>query len=286
MEKLNPNSHLTAKEREKLSYPSRILFNQNRIEGSVLDFGCGHGKDVEELKGKGIDISGYDPHYQPNFPTEKFDTIICHYVLNVIQKQEQAKVLYEISTLLKFGGKAYFSVRRDINKPGYRTHFIHKVKTYQTNVVLPFKTVFKNENVEIYEYQQYCFLNQNKPKVSPFFEKLEPKEQVGEIASCFAFRDKFPVSKGHTLVVPKRKVSDYFELSFKEQSACWFLVNLVKAELQKTYNPNGFNVGINIEAVAGQTVPQCHIHIIPRYTGDVENPRGGVRGVIPEKMSY
>ena len=286
MEKLNPNSHLTAKEREKLSYPSRILLNQNRIEGSVLDFGCGHGKDVEELKGKGIDISGYDPHYQPNFPTEKFDTIICHYVLNVIQKQEQAKVLYEISTLLKFGGKAYFSVRRDINKPGYRTHFIHKVKTYQTNVVLPFKTVFKNENVEIYEYQQYCFLNQNKPKVSPFFEKLEPKEQVGEIASCFAFRDKFPVSKGHTLVVPKRKVSNYFELSFKEQSACWFLVNLVKAELQKTYNPDGFNVGININEDAGQTVPHAHIHIIPRYNGDVENPRGGVRGVIPEKMSY
>ena len=286
MEKLNPNSHLTAKEREKLSYPSRILFNQNRIEGSVLDFGCGHGKDVEELKGKGIDISGYDPHYQPNFPTEKFDTIICHYVLNLIQKQEQAKVLYEISTLLKFGGKAYFSVRRDINKPGYRTHFIHKVKTYQTNVVLPFKTVFKNENVEIYEYQQYCFLNQNKPEVSPFFEKLEPKEQVGEIASCFAFRDKFPVSKGHTLVVPKRKVSNYFELSFKEQSACWFLVNLVKAELQKTYNPDGFNVGININEDAGQTVPHAHIHIIPRYNGDVENPRGGVRGVIPEKMSY
>jgi diadenosine tetraphosphate (Ap4A) HIT family hydrolase len=286
MEKLNPNSHLTAKEREKLSYPSRILLNQNRIEGKVLDFGCGHGKDVEELKGKGIDISGYDPHYQPNFPTEKFDTIICHYVLNVIQKQEQAKVLYEISTLLKFGGKAYFSVRRDINKPGYRTHFIHKVKTYQTNVVLPFKTVFKNENVEIYEYQQYCFLNQNKPEVSPLFEKLEPKEQVGEIASCFAFRDKFPVSKGHTLVVPKRKVSNYFELSFKEQSACWFLVNLVKAELQKTYNPDGFNVGININEDAGQTVPHAHIHIIPRYNGDVENPRGGVRGVIPEKMSY
>jgi diadenosine tetraphosphate (Ap4A) HIT family hydrolase len=286
MSNYNLNSHFTAKEREKLSYPSRILLNQNRIEGKVLDFGCGHGKDVEELKGKGIDISGYDPHYQPNFPTEKFDTIICHYVLNVIQKQEQAKVLYEISTLLKFGGKAYFSVRRDINKPGYRTHFIHKVKTYQTNVVLPFKTVFKNENVEIYEYQQYCFLNQNKPEVSPFFEKLEPKEQVGEIASCFAFRDKFPVSKGHTLVVPKRKVSNYFELSFKEQSACWFLVNLVKAELQKTYNPDGFNVGININEDAGQTVPHAHIHIIPRYNGDVENPRGGVRGVIPEKMSY
>jgi len=286
MENLNPNNHLTAKEREKISYPSRILLNQNWIEGKVLDFGCGHGKDVEELKEKGIDIIGYDPHYQPEYPTVTFDTILCHYVLNVIQKQEQAKVLYDVSRLLKFGGKAYFSVRRDIKKPGFRTHFIHKVKTYQTNVVLPFKTVFKNENVEIYEYQHYCFLNQNKSDISPFFEKLEPKEQVGEMASCFAFRDKYPVSLGHTLVIPKRKVSDYFELTFKEQSACWFLVNLVKEDLQKTYTPDGFNIGINSGTSAGQTIPHAHIHIIPRYKGDMENPRGGVRGVIPNKMNY
>lgn len=282
----NIYSHLTAKEREKLSYPSRILLNQNWIEGKVLDFGCGHGKDVEKLKEKGIDIIGYDPHYQPEYPTEKFDTILCHYVLNVIQKQEQANVLFEVSRLLKFGGKAYFSVRRDIKNPGFRTHFIHQVPTYQTNVVLPFKTVFKNENLEIYEYQQYCFLNQNKPEVSPFFEKLEPKEQIGELASCFAFRDKYPVSEGHTLVIPKRKVSDYFELSFKEQSACWFLVNLVKDELQKKYNPDGFNIGINSGISAGQTVPHCHIHIIPRYSGDMKNPRGGVRGVIPNMQKY
>ena len=282
----NLNSHLTAKEREKLSYPSRILLNQNLITGKVLDFGCGHGKDVEELKEKGIDINGYDPYYQPDYPTKKYDTILCHYVLNVIQRQEQAKALYEISTLLKFGGKAYISVRRDVKKPGFRTHFIHKVKTYQTNVVLPFKSVFKNDNLEIYEFQHYCFLNQNNQKVSPFFEKLEPKEQVGELASCLAFLDKFPVSRGHTLVIPKRKVSNYFELSFKEQSACWFLVNLIKNDLQKEFNPNGFNIGININEDAGQTIPHAHIHIIPRYSGDVENPSGGVRGVIPEKKEY
>ncbi len=282
----NINSHYTAKEREKMSFPTRILLKENLIEGKVLDFGCGFGKDVEELKAKGFDVSGYDPHYQPEYPKNKFDTIICHYVLNVLQNQEQAKVLYQVSNLLKFGGKAYFSVRRDIKNPGFRTHFLHKVKTYQTNVVLPFKTVFKNENVEIYEYQHYCFLNQNKPDVSPFFEKLEPKEQVGELASCFAFRDKFPVTKGHTLVIPKRKVANYFELSFKEQSACWFLVNLVKAELQKKYNPNGFNIGINVNQEAGQTIFHCHIHIIPRFKNDVENPRGGVRGVIAGKKEY
>ncbi|MFN2261272.1 MAG: HIT family protein, partial [Psychroflexus sp.] len=113
--------------------------------------------------------------YFPEYPTKTYDTILCHYVLNVLQNQDQAKVLYQVSRLLKFGGKAYFSVRRDIKKPGFRTHFIHKVKTYQTNVILPFKSVFINDNVEIYEYQHYCFLNQNKSEVSPFFEKLEPK---------------------------------------------------------------------------------------------------------------
>ncbi|WP_127844120.1 HIT family protein [Psychroflexus aestuariivivens] len=282
----NINSHRTAKEREKMSFPTKFLLGENLIEGNVLDFGCGYGKDVEELKVKGFEVEGYDPHYQPNYPKQKYDTILCHYVLNVLQNQDQAKVLYQISSLLKFGGKAYFSVRRDIKKASFRTHFIHKVKTYQTNVILPFKSIFRNDNVEIYEYQHYSFLNQNKSEVSPFFEKLEPKEQVGELASCFAFRDKFPVSEGHTLVIPKRQVSSYFELSFREQSACWFLVNLIKADLQKEFNPDGFNIGINVDEAAGQTIFHCHIHIIPRYKNDVENPRGGVRGVIPGKKEY
>lgn len=282
----NINSHRTAKERDKMSYPTRLLVEKKLIRGESLDFGCGFGKDVEELKAKGMDITGYDPHYFPDYPTKTFDTILCHYVLNVLQSQEQARVLYQISKLLKFGGKAYFSVRRDITNPGFRTHFVHKVQTYQTNVILPFESIFKNDNLEIYEYQHYCYLNQNKPEVSPFFERLEPKQQVGELASCFAFRDKFPVSEGHTLVIPKRKVSDYFELSFKEQSACWFLVNLIKADLQDRFNPDGFTIGININEAAGQTISHVHIHIIPRYTGDVEHPRGGVRGVIPGKREY
>ncbi|MFD0930972.1 bifunctional class I SAM-dependent methyltransferase/HIT family protein [Psychroflexus salinarum] len=282
----NINSHRTAKERDKMSYPTRLLLEKELILGETLDFGCGFGKDVEELKAKGIDVIGYDPYYFPEYPTKTYDTILCHYVLNVLKSQEQAKVLYEVSRLLKFGGKAYFSVRRDITKAGFRTHFVHKVPTYQTNVILPFKSVFKNDNVEIYEFQQYCYLNQNKPEVSPFFERLEPKEGVGELASCFAFRDKFPVSEGHTLVIPKRKVSNYFDLSFREQSACWFLVNLIKADLQDQFNPDGFTIGININEAAGQTISHVHIHIIPRYEGDVENPRGGVRGVIPEKKEY
>ncbi len=282
----NPNSHLNAKKRDKISFPSQILFERNLLINEVLDFGCGLGKDVEILKNRGINIVGYDPHFYNKFPDQKFDTIICVYVLNVLLPQEQARVIYQISRLLKERGRAYFAVRRDVQYPGYRMHKIHKEKTYQCNVKLPFKSIYINESVEIYEYQHFCFLNVGKTDVSPFFGNNEVKNQIGEIATAFAIRDKFPVSDGHSLIIPKRNVSNYFDLQFHEQSACWFLVNLVKQEIEDKYNPSGFNIGININEGAGQTVSHCHIHIIPRYEGDVENPRGGVRAVIPNKKEY
>ncbi len=78
----------------------------------------------------------------------------------------------------------------------------------------------------------------------------------------------------------------YFDLSFKEQSACMFMLNKVKDVITEIYQPDGFNIGINVGEKAGQTVNHVHIHLIPRYTGDVDKPRGGVRGVIPDKRSY
>ncbi len=282
----NINSHLTAKKRDKISFPTRLLVEKQLIKGEVLDFGCGFGKDVDALKSTNVEIRGYDPFYFNEYPTEQFDTIICIYVLNVLLPQNQAEVIFQISNLLKPGGIAYFAVRRDVQYPGFRTHKIHKEKTYQCNVILPFKSIYKNEYVEIYEYQHYSFLNKGDSAVSPFFIDDELKEQSGEIATAFAIKDKFPVTEGHSLIIPKRIVSDYFNLEFQEQSACWFLVNLVKQELNDKYKPSGFNIGININEAAGQTVPHCHIHIIPRYDGDVKNPRGGVRGVIPEKRDY
>jgi ATP adenylyltransferase len=80
----NPNAHLTVKDRDRVSYPTRVLLKEGQLKGRILDFGCGLGKDVEFLKTQNLDIQGYDPTYQPNYPTEKFDTIICHYVLNVL----------------------------------------------------------------------------------------------------------------------------------------------------------------------------------------------------------
>ena len=120
----------------------------------------------------------------------------------------------------------------------------------------------------------------------PFCTLPTGREIIAESATVFAILDKFPVSKGHALVIPTRHVSNYFDLTLKEQTDCLILLNEVKAILQKQFNPDGFNVGINIHAAAGQTVPHAHIHLIPRYQDDVQEPRGGVRGVIPGKQTY
>jgi diadenosine tetraphosphate (Ap4A) HIT family hydrolase len=284
--KSNQYSHFTAKERDTISFPAKFLLNNGLLVGDILDFGCGFGKDVEQLKVKSFEIVGYDPFYYPTFPTQKFDTIICFYVLNVLLAEEQANVLMNVSALLKPSGKAYFVVRRDLQYEGYRLHKLHKQQTYQCNIKLPYKSIFKNESCEIYEYQHYTSLNNGNEKASPFFIGNDEREMIFESATAFSFFDKYPVNKGHTLVVPKRVVANYFDLSVKEQTACWIMVNKVKEELQKRFNPNGFNIGININEDAGQTIPHCHIHIIPRYKGDVAKPRGGVRGVIPAMRSY
>lgn len=288
MENLNSNifSHLTAKERKTLSFPAKILHNRKLLIGDVLDFGCGLGKDVELLQAQGINIVGYDKHYFPKFPIKRFDTIICFYVLNVLLPEEQASVLLDVSLLLKPSGKAYFAVRRDIRYEGFRMHKIHLKQTYQCNVKLRYKTIFKNENCEMYEYIHY---NQLKRKVNidcPFCNPDSNRELIIESATAYAILDKYPVSIGHALIIPKRHCSDYFELTFKEQSACWFILNKAKEILEKKLNPDGFNIGINVNNSAGQTIPHVHIHLIPRFVGDVKEPEGGVRGVIPEKRKY
>lgn len=103
---------------------------------------------------------------------------------------------------------------------------------------------------------------------------------------AFAIYDKFPVNPGHALIIPKRHTANYFDLSAEEQQALFALLNEVKQQLAENYSPDGFNVGINVGEAAGQTVGHVHIHLIPRYNGDIDNPRGGVRGVIPGRREY
>lgn len=103
---------------------------------------------------------------------------------------------------------------------------------------------------------------------------------------CVAFYDGYPVSQGHTLIIPKRHVSSFFELTTEEVSAMYALLLEMKLKLDNKYSPDGYNIGVNVNAAAGQSIFHVHMHLIPRYTGDIPNPKGGVRGVIPNKMGY
>lgn len=103
---------------------------------------------------------------------------------------------------------------------------------------------------------------------------------------CIGVFDKFPVNQGHVLIVPKRHVQTYFELTLEERMSMDSLLRLAKRHLDTRYKPDGYNVGLNCGEASGQTVMHCHMHLIPRYKGDMEDPRGGVRGVIPKKQKY
>jgi len=99
--------------------------------------------------------------------------------------------------------------------------------------------------------------------------------------------DSYPVAEHHCLVIPKRHIKDYFDLTNEELVACNDLIKIIKDEIiNKDKSVCGFNVGTNIGKVAGQSILHCHFHLIPRRVGDVENPQGGVRSVIPDKQHY
>jgi len=109
---------------------------------------------------------------------------------------------------------------------------------------------------------------------------------LAENAYAIAFADGFPVSEGHVLVAPRRCVSSLFELSGDERAMVFELVAEVRELLSDRYSPAGFNVGLNDGDAAGQTVMHAHVHMIPRYKGDCDDPRGGVRWVLPGKADY
>lgn len=98
--------------------------------------------------------------------------------------------------------------------------------------------------------------------------------------------DRYPVSPGHMLIITKRHVADFFNTTIEERRALNDLLEEAKKMLDREYSPDGYNIGVNCGTAAGQTIMHLHIHLIPRYQGDIDNPRGGVRGVIPDKRIY
>lgn len=125
-----------------------------------------------------------------------------------------------------------------------------------------------------------------KADTCPFCTISHDSEIICENASCLAFYDGYPVSPGHALIIPKRHVASYFDLTVGERKDMNEALLCVKSKIDERYHPDGYNIGVNVGEYAGQSVFHCHMHLIPRYKGDVPNPKGGVRGVIPGKQSY
>ena len=120
---------------------------------------------------------------------------------------------------------------------------------------------------------------------SPYFE-VPPSDWIAANRSAFAIWDAYPVSKGHALVVSRRQISDWWEATPGERADIFDLVDVVRSKIDELHKPDGFNVGFNAGSAAGQTVDHLHIHVIPRFAGDVPDPRGGIRNVIVARGNY
>jgi diadenosine tetraphosphate (Ap4A) HIT family hydrolase len=118
------------------------------------------------------------------------------------------------------------------------------------------------------------------------FCTLPANRIVLENSDGIVIDDGFPISPGHTLIIPRRHMGSFFDLSETERNSLLSLLEDAKRRLDKEFRPDGYNIGINDGSSAGQTVPHLHIHLIPRFHGDREDPRGGVRWIISEKADY
>jgi diadenosine tetraphosphate (Ap4A) HIT family hydrolase len=119
------------------------------------------------------------------------------------------------------------------------------------------------------------------------FDDIPESEYVSCSSAFFVVRDRFPVSEGHSLIISRRQDAvTYFDLSSDEKQELLQLIEQVKAALESELSPDGYNIGMNCGAAAGQTVMRFHCHVIPRFNGDMDDPRGGVRLCIPSKGNY
>lgn len=118
------------------------------------------------------------------------------------------------------------------------------------------------------------------------FLEISNEEKIYSGVNFFLIKDRFPVSPGHVLIISKDLKKDFFELNAEERNELPLMIEVAKNLIEKDHNPDGYNVGMNCGESAGQTVFHFHCHIIPRYKGDMENPRGGVRHCVSGKGNY
>ncbi len=118
------------------------------------------------------------------------------------------------------------------------------------------------------------------------FCSVEPEKIMAQNELTMTVRDALPVSSGHTLILPKRHIASVFEATTEEVAALWDGLQQARTQLLREFSPDGFNIGINDGLAAGQTILHLHIHVIPRYKGDMPDPRGGIRWIFPDKAVY
>ena len=118
------------------------------------------------------------------------------------------------------------------------------------------------------------------------FLEISNEDKIYSGVNFFLIKDRFPVSPGHVLIISNNLKKDFFKLNDEERNELPLMIEAAKKLIEKEYKPDGYNIGMNCGETAGQTVFHCHTHLIPRRTGDVENPRGGVRHTIPGKGFY
>jgi diadenosine tetraphosphate (Ap4A) HIT family hydrolase len=119
-----------------------------------------------------------------------------------------------------------------------------------------------------------------------FYDLVHKDRWIHETEFFFVIKDGFPVSPGHCLIISKNLKETFFDLSTNEREELFRLIDVVKEIIEKEHLPDAYNIGMNCGVAAGQSVMHFHCHLIPRYTGDMENPKGGIRYCIPSKGSY
>lgn len=120
----------------------------------------------------------------------------------------------------------------------------------------------------------------------PFCTRIARAKIIVGNELAAAIKDAYPVSPGHILIVPRRHIENFLDMTMEEQAAVWALVDPVRRIVEKNRLPDGYNIGVNVGEAAGQTIAHAHLHVIPRYSGDVEDPRGGIRWVIRSQAPY
>lgn len=260
MNKNNQHQLLSQYDLEGLSQPMQWLLEKNLLQGKILIYGA-DSHEGKLLNSKGYNIECRNRDYQPNHPTEQFDTIISIYLFNWLDNIEQNNVLLSVSRLLKHGGSAYFAVKHHFGFRNICLNEQHQIGQVISNVTLPFKKVFKSYIYDIYKFQHYNITTSNR---SQCLYCSPQQEVILENEFSYAMLSDSPISKGHALVIPKRHVANYFDLTINEQIACQLTLNRLKQIIDEEYLPDGYSVSINMNALAGQSLDHVAVELVGR----------------------